>query len=587
MKYTVKKCSSDKGKRMRNFNLNIIILFAVLFFVCGCEMKEKKYDSQVNISLNQDSLKWKKLNQQALEGTMIPVRPGKPGEVPFWNIHAKRFINVPSFDFKEIPGSVKYRFTAISDYNVREYTFEADKPWATLSGIWKEVPVGIVYLRVEGLDKEGAVTGLSGSRLFYKAASFNGPYKSSVTDYRAAALLNLRSLLKMDHFRRWETDTIPSSEYILYSYPSKIVGSVVDAMCLLYNNTSSQLEKKLALKIAENAATYLINISQPSGTPLEYFPPTYLAVSDKMELAKRRENQVMVFYTSNVAMNYLDLYEITSDKKYLELAIKIAGTYKKLQLRSGTWPMMVKLDTGEPIGDNLTVPTDILNFFDRLIEEYAQRQFEDVYEKAFNWIMNNPMKTFNWEAQFEDMGFSKNYKNLEKGKPLDFATILLKRSTEHSEYIKMAEELLRYAEDQFLVWEKPLPREMFRTEEKPIPGNVYLTDNWFTPCALEQYGFYTPIDASMDDFIRAFTIAYQITGNKLYLVKAISLANNLTVAQSLSGGLFPTTMIKFPVKYENMSAVGDDNINEWTGWMNCATYSSKTLLQLDVVNKQK
>ncbi len=585
---TIGKSSNNLKKRRYNPLITLFTSLALLVVISGCRLKNDQPTSQTiikeNVSLEKwDSIKWKEIHHQVIKETMKPVRPGEPDKVPFWNIHAKRFINVPSFDFKGITNSVKYRFTATSDYNVKKYSFEADKPWALLSPIWKDMPVGLVNLKVEGLNKNGEVTGVAGDRLFYRAAPFNGPYKPAVTDYKSSAILNLRSLLQMEHFRRWETDSVPSSDYVLYSYPSKIVGAVIDAMCLLYNNTTDKQEKRMALKIAENAATYLINISQPAGSPLEYFPPTYLAVSDKMKLAKRRENQVMTFYTSNVAMSYLDLYDLTSDKKYFGLAINIAETYKTIQLASGTWPMMMKLDTGKAIGENLTIPTDILNFFSRIIKNYNQKQFNDVYAKAFRWIMNNPMKTFNWEAQFEDMGFSKNYKNLEKGKPLDFATILLKDSKEHPEYTDMAKELLRYAEDQFLVWEKPLPREMFRTNEKPIPGNVYLTGSWFTPCALEQYGFYTPIDASMDDFIRAFTIAYQITGDNLYLAKAVSLANNLTVAQSISGGLFPTTMIQFPVKYKNMSAVGDLNVNNWTGWMNCATYSTKILLKLNSV----
>ncbi len=578
-----------RRKNSKSRSVSFIVLF-LLFIVAGCEINSNNRSSQ-NVTEGivageWDSLKWSDFSKQAFHESLVPVRPGNPGKTPFWNIHAKRFINVPSFDFKEIPNSVEYRFTATSDYNVKKYTFEAEKPWALLSPVWKELPVGLVSLKVEGLDKNNRVTGVSGSRLFYKAAPFNGPYNPAATDYKSAAVLNLRTLLKMDHFKKWETDTVPSSNYILYSYPSKIVGAVIESMCLLYNNTADKQEKEVALKIAENAAAYLINISQPAGAPLEYFPPTYFPVSDKMKLAKRRENQVMVFYSSNVALYYLDLYDITSDKKYFNLAINIAETYQKIQLPSGTWPMMLELNTGNPIGENLTVPTDILNFFNRIINNYNQTQFKDVYAKAFQWIMNNPMKTFNWEAQFEDMGFSKNYKNLEKGKPLDFAAILLKDSKEHPEYIKMAEELFRYAEDQFLVWEKPLPREMFRTDEKPIPGNVYLTGSWFTPCALEQYGFYTPIDASMDDFIRAFTIAYKTTGDEIYLAKAMSLANNLTVAQSLSGGLFPTTMIQFPVEYKNMSAVGNDNVNNWMGWINCATYSSESLLELgNVISK--
>ena len=55
--------------------------------------------------------------------------------------------------------------------------------------------------------------------------------------------------------------------------------------------------------------------------------------------------------------------------------------------------------------------------------------------------------------------------------------------------IAEAKELLAWSEDQFVVWSDPIHNMDWR--------------NWKTPTALEQYDYYTPIDASMADFIRA------------------------------------------------------------------------------------
>ena len=211
-----------------------------------------------------DTADWNRFHDQAVEESTLPIRNGEPGKAPFWNEYARRFIYVPSFNFNSVDNSVKYRYTVISDTNSQNYSFEAKNPWSLLTPVWKEVPVGIVYLKVEGLDADNKVTGLAGERMFYKAAPFNGPYKLPVTDYTSSVIRNMQSLLEQDHYRQWKTDTIPSEEYMLYCYPAKIVGSIIQAMTI----DSSLLEEESddAIEMAHHAASSLLSISLPSGS---------------------------------------------------------------------------------------------------------------------------------------------------------------------------------------------------------------------------------------------------------------------------------------------------------------------------------
>ncbi|KPL12180.1 MAG: hypothetical protein AMS26_18575 [Bacteroides sp. SM23_62] len=439
------------------------------------------------------------------------------------------------------------------------------------SPVWKEIPAGIVYLKVEGLDNENYTTGIAGERMFYKAAAFNGPYTLPVADYKSSVIRNMESLLEQEHYRRWKTDSIPSDDYRLYCYPSKIIGSIIQAMTLYAR--LSEKDREDALSMARNAASYLLSISMPAGSPLANFPPTYEDRPNSTGVARRRKDQLMMFYPAITGSAYLDLYDATRDNQYLEASIRIAETYSKTQLPEGSWPLMVWIESGEAVEENLCVPTDIINFLDRLVQDYGQNQFRENSEKAFNWIMENPMRTFHWEGQFEDVGYSKNYSNMERGKPFAFAVILLSRSAQEPGYIEMAEALIRFAEDQFVVWEHPLPRELFRTPGRPIPSYAYLSHLWLTPCVLEQYEYYTPIDASSASAILAYKKAYEITGKQLYLAKAITLADNQTVAQSLAGGIYPTNQMDLP---------GDNDANTvWTGWLNCATVTARALLDLN------
>ena len=528
-----------------------------------------------------DTSDWAGFHDKAIEESLKPIRQGEPGKSPFWNGYAKRFIYVPSFNFGAVNNAVKYRYTAISDANAKTYNFEAENPWSLLTPLWKELPVGIVYLRVEGLDSDNNITGLAGEKLFYKAAAFHGPYNLPVTDYISSVIRNMQSLLKQDHYRQWKTDSLPSEEYRLYCYPSKIVGSIIQAMCIYSSLTESDSED--AVKMAQHAASYLLSISLPPGSVLEYFPPTYLDRTNSTSAARNRKDQLMMFYPAIVGSAYLDLYDITGANEYLEASARIAETYAKTQLPEGSWPLMVWIESGEAVKDNMCVPTDIINFLDRLVTGYGKTQFRESSQKAFNWIMENPMRTFHWEGQFEDMGYSENYSNMERGKPLAFAAILLSRSEEEPGYIEMAEELIRFAEDQFIIWEQPLPRELFRTSWRPIPRKAYYTSKWFTPCALEQYDFYTPIDASSASAIFTYKRAYEITGKELYLAKAISLADNQTVAQNLAGGIYPTYQMDLAGRKRFSDPTpGNDEANKvWSGWLNCATMTSTALLELN------
>ena len=573
---------------MQKKNIRLLIFVCgiiILTFSCTPE-KGSKHSGKIPGYYSEgpaghwDMADWNRFHDQAVKESLLAIRPGEPGKSPFWNGYAKRFIYVPSFDFNKVNNSVKYRYTVISDVNCEHYSFDAKDPWTLLTPVWKKVPVGIVYLKVEGLDKDNNVIGLAGERMFYKAAAFNGPYNLPVTDYTSSVIRNMQSLMEQDHYRRWKTDSVPSEEYRLYCYPSKIVGSIIQAMCM-YSRLSKK-DSADAINMAQNAAKYLLSISLHSGSVLEFFPPTYLDRPNSTGAARERKDQLMMFYPAIVGSVYLDLYDVTGNNKYLEAAVKIAKTYVKTQLPEGSWPLMVWIESGEAVKKNLCVPTDIINFLDRLVMDYGKTQFRENSEKAFNWIMENPVKTFNWEGQFEDMGYSKNYSNMERGKPLAFAVILLSRSEGKPGYTEMAEELIRFAEDQFIVWEQPLPRELFRTSLRPIPRKAYYTGKWFTPCALEQYDFYTPIDASSASAILAYKKAYEITGKELYLAKAISLADNQTVAQDIAGGIYPTYMMNLAGRKRFSDPTTSNEPNEvWTGWLNCATITAKALLELN------
>ena len=492
---------------------------------------------------------FRKAGKEAVKESMIPVRPGIPGKMPFWNSYSRQFIYAPSFDLKNIEGAKKYKFTVTAG-DTSEYSFIADKPWADLSPVWTKIPVGFVSLKVQGIDDEGKPLGLAGFRKFYKASCYQGPYHQKVLDYGYSAKRALEYVYNQAYIQNWRLNAAPDSTYDLYCYPSKIIGAVVGNM-LVYGKLFPA-DAGDALAIAKNAANYLISISEPQGGPLEYFPPTYRG---EARVAKQFKYQFMTIYPADVAGHYLDLFDVTGDSTYYHAAVHIADTYLKLQLPSGTW--MLKLwKSGEPVSDNVCIPLPIVKLFDRLMVQYRSDKYQQTRDKAFNWIMDNPIRTYSWAGQFEDnITHAPPYKNMTEHQACEFAMYLLDRVGENPGYKDIAEELVRFSEDQFLVWEKPMPQEGIKVDE------------WITPCGLEQYGYYVPIDASASKFIETFLKAWQVTGKKLYLVKATELANTMTVAQISETGRYPTY-------WEN----NDKKLQE--GWLNCTLFDVRAMLKI-------
>ena len=109
---------------------------------------------------------WEKLNRQAAQEYLDPVRPGYEGRNPYWNGFAKKFIYAPAFGFADVSGAVKYRFELSQEGG--NWSFEAQRPCEPLSKVWNEIPVGKTELTVLALDASGTVIDTAGVRTFLR-----------------------------------------------------------------------------------------------------------------------------------------------------------------------------------------------------------------------------------------------------------------------------------------------------------------------------------------------------------------------------------------------------------------------------------
>ena len=251
--------------------------------------------------------------------SLIPIRPGIPGKQPFWNENAKLFKHVPSFKNNSsseiIP--VRYRYSAFSFTDKKYYSFTAKTGTEPLFPIWDKLPVGNVYFKIEGIDAKENVY-LANERMFYKAATFCPPYAKPKYSYREALLKGLRFLYNQNYVKEWYFSGKPDHKALpLYSYPSKVIGSVVDGM-LLYNKYFPHNDTSLI--IARKAADYLIAKAEPAMSQLEYFPQTY---EGDAFAASMYGNEILMSEPGWTGITFLNLYDKTKDKKYFKITTKL------------------------------------------------------------------------------------------------------------------------------------------------------------------------------------------------------------------------------------------------------------------------
>jgi arylsulfatase A-like enzyme len=487
-----------------------------------------------------------KLRARAIQETAVPVRPGAPGERPFWNEKAVQFQYAPAFDFKEVSGAKSYRFTVVPARG-ETVSFTADKPWAPLSLIWTRVITGKAKLAVQGLDAQGAAVGEPMTRAFHRAAVIGREYPPPAMPWGDSARTALDALAHSPDLRCWFTTGVPDPEIHLYRYPSKIIGAAAAVLAAYAAQTPAPADAAEALQAARRAADYLIGLGFPADAAWAFHPPTYHPTMFRERMKGHMDPaNYMTSCGAETGSYYLDVYAATKDAKYLAAAVRIAETYARQQRADGSWLLFVTPKDGKPVTGNVMIPTLVIELLDQLARVTGDRRFDAVRDKAVAWTMRNPARTWNWQGQFEDVKPLPPYENLTKHEAGDFAIHLLQTAANDPEKRALALDLLRFAEDQFVMWAQPPVASP--KNQNPDGEAGAKSKQWMMPCVLEQYRCYSPVCASSAKLIHMYLAAHRATGDRLHLEKARALAGTLTRAQSnpKAPGRYQTWLMQNP-----------------------------------------
>lgn len=494
------------------------------------------------------------------------VRHGGQNGNNFWNVHSSQFMFVPAFQFPALNARSEYIYTA-TDCNGRQHVFTDRSPCAPLTPIWKDIPVGMVELKVEARHGINQKLYTMGTRTFYKTAPFPGreALPPAARSYREAAVMAFRYAFQNPSTQYWLEHGKPDPNYYHNVYPNKTIRSVVNTMIDYAALEPEHAEE--AMKIAVAAADYLISITYDDCYALAGLPPTYSFAGLNKEIvdgtapaADGRQKQVMMIYPATAGTMYLNLEKATGDKKYFEAARRIAEYYKNNVLPNGSWYLLVDAKTGEHESFNCCMTYDILEFMVAFYQRTGEQCWHELELGFFEYLRKNCLEPYNWEGQFEDIKLSGGHINLTHFLPDNLITYIVENMANDPEMIKEAEQLMRFVEDQFVVWGDFAPWSNFYEEGK---------SKWFSPAALEQYFWYVPIDASAAKILTTFLDLYSVTGDELLLEKARALGDSITRMQNPENGVIPTHWMK-----------EDCATNLENFWINCHIYSANALMRL-------
>ena len=491
---------------------------------CGGEAPSFRDESALPAAVR-DYYALMEANRRDLEAE---IRPGGVGGRDFWNVNARVFIYPPAFDFKPADGAKGYRFTVLDDVH-RAHTFDAATPTASLKPVWKSVPVGFTTVICRALDaagKEGATVGM---RTFWRNAAFDpAEYRPAKRSYRETYLKTLDYLFRWPDIAFLEEHGHPdiSLGNNFTSYPSKMQSAVIDIMVRIAEIDPSRSER--ALKLARVSADYLLSTAQPEGAPLAHFTATYVGNG---QLSEAYGGQHMLVYPAQGGTAFLKLYAATKDAKYLAAAKGIGETYLRLQGDDGTWYLKMNEKDGSPVSSNRLVPTTVMTFLEELHGVTGEECFRAAADRAFASIERGPLVDWDWEGQFEDIPpAERRYQNLTKHMPCETALYMLRRFPGDAKRLAQAREIIRFAEDQFVMWKAPTRRDY---EGAWTPTYQFFA--WHTPAVLEQYNCYSPIDASSSKLIRTYMALYAAEKRPLDLAKARALADVMVNEQDADG----------------------------------------------------
>lgn len=223
------------------------------------------------------------------------------------------------------------------------------------------------------------------------------------------------------------------------------------------------------------------------------------------------------------ALALLGLHDTVGDPRYEEAARHIAAVLLGQQKEDGSWPFRVIPSSGEVYRDYTSDQIPFVLLMERTFASTGEAAYREAGERAWAWILENPVRTKWWANFYEDMDDPDSLVNVDT---LETIHALVERREEDPGYLAMALDNFRWIERTHLLLGAPYPPRI--------------------PTIAEQTGFVLEgvlagTSSSTAQWAARGLDLYGATGNLDILVHAIEAANVVASSQQDDGRMFTVT----------------------------------------------
>lgn len=201
------------------------------------------------------------------------------------------------------------------------------------------------------------------------------------------------------------------------------------------------------LNLAETTASWDIAHSTPADWAWPYLAPSFVSFK-KDGTWVGQDWGLEPDKSAYMGYSYLKLYAADGDEKYLKAAQHIAATLEKHQDPAGNFPFRVNARTGETKFGYTCSQLWYVWFFEKLTEITGDQSHLKYRDAAFQWLLDNPVKTNQWIGLYGDI--ASGAKSYDQWVAMETAMYLLDRRAQHPEYVTVAKGILDWL-NSFLV----------------------------------------------------------------------------------------------------------------------------------------
>ncbi|HXN21461.1 MAG TPA: hypothetical protein VOA41_01805 [Candidatus Dormibacteraeota bacterium] len=258
------------------------------------------------------------------------------------------------------------------------------------------------------------------------------------------------------------------------------------------------------IKMAQVLADWDIANSTPADAAAPYLPPS--VVNWQQDGSWKPQGWGLEpDKSAYMATTYLKLSAVTGEKKYLDAAVRVAKTLEKLQGADGGWPFRVNPKSGEVEHGYTCSQLWYVWLFEQLAEVTGDTRYLEPRNKAFRWLLENPLKTNLWMGLYGDI--PSGAKSYDQWVPLETAMYLLDHRSEDSGYVAQAKAVLDWVNRTLVV---------YPGLHRGVPGLI------------EQSTYQVTLTHHELRLAEMYSELWDATGEQKYKELAVEIANSVT-----------------------------------------------------------